>query len=326
MALVRTVAAAAVLVFGHSLAQASDAFSAQVSLSGLSYSVTSLDGVSTPTATFTPGYTDPNLYYGPIENRSSASVTGGYIVLPLEGGSDNLGNESAALSSASPFPSSASSITSGDGIGQVGTSPNQVSAGVHMDSANLGNLYSAVADTGAYQFLSYAGVSALPWLTNQDADVWQLTLSAHTSITVSATMDYSLMTDETALRAALDSFGGDPNTFGLAVMIYAGFEIYNPTAYSGVDQFVGYSAGVGPDAQGQPTSVDPASQALSISWSNDTDTAQTYVFDYATVAGLGLSVNSLAPSAIPEPGTWALMGLGLGLLGWGVRRQRRTCV
>jgi hypothetical protein len=30
------------------------------------------------------------------------------------------------------------------------------------------------------------------------------------------------------------------------------------------------------------------------------------------------------PPALPEPGTWALMGAGLALLGWRVRRRHAT--
>jgi hypothetical protein len=46
----------------------------------------------------------------------------------------------------------------------------------------------------------------------------------------------------------------------------------------------------------------------------------SFVVHYGSAPGLVLS--DFQAAAVPEPGTWGLMGLGLAVLGWRARRQR----
>jgi hypothetical protein len=46
----------------------------------------------------------------------------------------------------------------------------------------------------------------------------------------------------------------------------------------------------------------------------------SFVVHYGS--GPGLVLSDFQAAAVPEPGTWGLMGLGLAVLGWRARRQR----
>ena len=45
---------------------------------------------------------------------------------------------------------------------------------------------------------------------------------------------------------------------------------------------------------------------------------------FTSTDGSTVTVNAFAPSAVPEPATWGMMILGLGMVGWGLRRRARS--
>ena len=315
MRTMQCVATAAALVLGHGLASAADAVSVQASMSQMAYSLSSLNGgVSTPTVTFTQGTIDTssNIFQA---GSGSNSVAGGYVL--NTGGFDFPVAESVPLAAAGPFPGGSGNFVSSDGLGQASTGPNQVSASLTIDSAAIGNLYTAAAGTSAFQPVAFAGVTpAFFMLPDQANNVWEVTLSAHSSITLSAQFDYSITLDEATLRSALSSFGGKQDTFQLSTRAYSLIDVLDSETLSTQDLEVVDSLDLG-----GASSLGPVSQALSMEVRNDSDAAHTYYLSYAATASMLMSVEKDPTSVVPEPGTWALMGLGLGFLGWCARRR-----
>ena len=93
-------------------------------------------------------------------------------------------------------------------------------------------------------------------------------------------------------------------TLGCATNINSTCAVLIPFATNGVSASVAQAL----NTPAQDTNVIDAAPALNF----DTGTAPQYVFTRF----------SLAAQAVPEPGTWAMMLLGFGAIGWGMRRWR----
>ena len=49
--------------------------------------------------------------------------------------------------------------------------------------------------------------------------------------------------------------------------------------------------------------------------------AQVNSYGFESVANTGITATTTVPAAVPEPGTWAMMILGFGVIGYAIRRK-----
>lgn len=61
-------------------------------------------------------------------------------------------------------------------------------------------------------------------------------------------------------------------------------------------------------------------RSVTISWSQTDETVRLFSSDTNMVG----AVYRIDVQSVPEPSSWALTGVGLGLLGWTIRRNRRA--
>jgi hypothetical protein len=144
--------------------------------------------------------------------------------------------------------------------------------------------------------------------------------------------DYDLLNDST-LSARLSGFGfnTNPNVTGGAVN-----GTYNVVASGNLPQFGtldicfkdgGGTNNCGGGGNGGVFSGATASGSLSLNFASAVDsiTLSDFATRYQSIVGSnygnsGIGIGTEVP-AVPEPSTWALMLLGFGAVGWGLRRR-----
>ena len=154
------------------------------------------------------------------------------------------------------------------------------------------------------------------------------TLGAHSQLTLSGTLSFDKLLDvrELAQSSVLsETLGaGRQVHFASEAGIYLSLRDPSGTSYpsdaertaSFVQSLGGYF-NIDKTWVELPSSSDP--KIFSFTVTNDTDAAITRELGFTTLASMSLRVQ-----AIPEPSTWALMGLGLVGIASVVRRQRLT--
>jgi hypothetical protein len=167
------------------------------------------------------------------------------------------------------------------------------------------------------------------------ADYIQFTLSPHSQLDWSATMNYSFTLDAQLLADTLKLHATDTIHTGLqGVTVFYGtpspvgldeaqMEVLNALGYNGIEQTAEVMMEF--DAQGNWTTLIAPGQGqrqLSTTLYNPFDTEITYAMGILAGQEMLFYRNDVAAS-VPEPGTWALMSLGLvGWMGLGAARRR----
>lgn len=137
---------------------------------------------------------------------------------------------------------------------------------------------------------------------------WTFSLAPHTRITFS--MD---MTIEMALDPSLPAmeFGG--TTAAISLYYRQANGVWSAPIYDNVGGLIGTTSGgdYGPSFS--------TSRTAQVSWDNTGDTW----LDGQVVNTVGtIAQVTWGPPPVPEPASWAMLGIGVGLLGWGARRRR----
>lgn len=246
------------------------------------------------------------------------------------------------------LPTEGLSVTSADGYTQAGASANSLSTSFTVDPGVLNRAVLMDDGSSRVEVFSQAragtGIPSLSYEVDDDSGMvtavdgdtsWQpfdFTLSPHTAIVVHAQASASL-TLNTALGAwdILDT-GGNPayepligSGVQLALMLinpdFAMQPVYASTDafYADMDQayqltFDGVSANWTPD---DLASMTPTSRDLLIMLNNETNLEA-----HGTLLMTGMS-QFAATRAVPEPGSWAMMGLGLLALSIRSRQSNR---
>lgn len=285
------------------LAQAEPIVKTNVQVSQLSYSVAALEGFEAevaPTVSFTPfGSEAQGIDF--FEDGETPSA-----VVPLAG---------------APWPTTTGNFSSPNGATTVATGPDGFSVSTSLASTDL---------AGNFQRLEASQpqmVGANIGFMYQYEDGYKVTLSPHSQVTISGILDYTAEWDRSALIALgqasrPDLAGGFYTlTLGLGaewddvIPLFPSASLYEATTLVA-------------EASALDNSLETLSSgplAFSITIRNDLDVSGSGQWSWGAASVLSLSMDPLvteAPSGvIPEPGTWALMGLGLIAL-FGLRQRR----
>lgn len=129
-------------------------------------------------------------------------------------------------------------------------------------------------------------------------------------------------------------FGTGPQNIGWETVFVSG-----PTSFNKNSGFRPFTAAT--TAIGSAFSINGFLQSLDlpVGYVSGTTLAGTMTFAGATFASMGfqvgtyvystatdrvtITIGDVATPAVPEPSTWAMMALGLGMAGYGLRRHRR---
>lgn len=177
-------------------------------------------------------------------------------------------------------------------------------------------------DTGSDTYRTNVVVSSSSPFYRTD---WQLaaftSVVIHGTLTVQASADVAALSDHPMLTASGSTTLLQLSTdalFDLKLVpnwdsgnLQTSGSLSNNEAYSGGSIS---SAGVRFDS-----TLQSYTQDFDLVFTNNTSMAMSGYID----SSISLTSTLSHMTALPEPGTWALMGLGLGLLGWRVGRERR---
>jgi PEP-CTERM motif len=294
--------------------QAADLYSAQMAITGITYSVSTYGDVAGTTPTVTMGGAPLSAYFYQEYDYSQAG---------------------------------ASNAVSPDGTRQVQLASDAWSMSNSASQQDVAELWAAPFTPGIPgQGRLGVMVSTLPpeqfvLPSSEPSDYIQFTLSPYSQVAWSATMNFALTLDPQGMADTLKVHATDT----IRPMLHAGGVFYGTPVPVGLDDAqleevlntLGYNeiqesieVSLEFDAQGNWTMVGQPGQAqrqLSTTFYNPFDTEITYAMPI--FAGLemvfyrkDLAFNPSGP--VPEPGTWALMGLGLvGLTAVTRRRHAR---
>lgn len=230
------------------------------------------------------------------------------------------------------LPKTSTSITQGE-HGAVSTTPSSIHAQFDYSAQQL--LAEASKDLSHPDVAIFAMPNVNTNVYAQKSSLFQrpgpatFTLSAHTTLVLKgeATLKYTF--DGSSIPGALagtiyDQYDIGPNTAGAGVSIW-----FMPTGqnYDTVSPNASFSLGLGAPAAGIETggpSLQTAQkhQSFEIRLTNDSNKAMTGTFNLDLLADGSNYVLFRNSSVLPEPGTYALMGLGLVGIASASRRRR----
>ncbi|HIV72322.1 MAG TPA: PEP-CTERM sorting domain-containing protein [Candidatus Aquabacterium excrementipullorum] len=300
---------------GPQMAHAADLASATASITGLSYHLVDLD--------LNDGIT-PWVQFG--------SNT---YVLASAGGSNQ-------LSIGTPFDASlqTASVTGATASASVSTTGLQSSA--WLDGQSIQNLVVDTSSSNTSLYTSNAlattrygtlGADGLPVPGYKETN-W--TLSANTALVIDGIFTISVQVDGTQLAQGTLLQGAQAGgTYGLIVdaLANASFSIYADGVYGGANPLPALSDEAVLQAtaahlwnvNGSGLDNQSLTQSFTLQITNSLASTRTGLLTTSVATSTHALFTSPAfpPGApVPEPGTWALMGLGLGLMGWRVRATR----
>lgn len=274
---------------------------------------------------------------------------------PLTGRLDATGQsdvpDAAVQSSWSGFlPSQAMAVTSTDGYTSAQATPTGLATSFAVDGGALSKATPMEDGSGRSRFEVFSqastgrGIPSLPYVWDQSTDhvsaitpdtSWQpfdFTLSAHTEIVVHGHASAALSIQPEQGAWDVRNIGGDVQDEPLIgsgvqmALMLANPDFVMQPVYSSRQAFYAdmnksYSIvydGVSADwTFDDPTSMGPQDRDLVLTLRNDSDkTAQGTLL----LTGMSQFAAIQTGSTVPEPGTWALMGLGLLML-VGLRKQ-----
>jgi hypothetical protein len=326
--------AVAALVMTQSLVHAADAdtlFSASASLVGITYHLVDL----TPNDGQTPW----------LQINQGATGSGGQFGLLMANGREGAWQDGSSMWYAGAFPTTPVSIQSGDGITTAGATANSLDVGVGVTVSNwnrykvqrTGSLVdlsvSSRASTGdsasynrtgyLYGYLPGSVTGTIKVVVSDTGVSNNFTVSANTRVVVDSTFHYQYDPNLQALAAlsapaAVDAFASSTlmlswshplvdlngSVWNSWSDVDAAVRAANPTAHG--DGFLQLSSGGSIDQTISAALDNTTAKALQGSWALQLDVR-------------GSMSAGVAP--IPEPGTYALMGLGLFGLAWARRRH-----
>ncbi len=224
------------------------------------------------------------------------------------------------------------SAVSADGTRQVQMDASSWSMTSQVSDQDVANLWAHDPMPGAANAgrlgvqISSVPPELLVPLSSDPNDYLQVTLSPHSQLTWSATMDLSIALDPQLLADTLQSQATDTVHpalqmagvfYGNALPIGASDEqvaVLNAQGFDAINEGVAISLEF--DAQGRWTqdgTPGHTARELHLTLYNPFDTELTYGLDLFAAQELAFFRNNaqLDPTSVPEPGTWALMGLGL---------------
>jgi hypothetical protein len=307
-------------------AQAADPIAtSSFELSTLAYSLKSLDltGQSTPGFRFelVPGVTGPGTGTGTgTGTTGQLGFAAGAFSVPMTG-------EVKGLLTLAPgvLPTGQASQASANGLASYAATPDAIRGSVSVNAAQLAQeLASRPREEGLRVGAGIDSVIDQPW---------RIVLAPHTSITWSGHITQHVTVNELALRAQLAPYHDSQTSTD--VMLFSSVSLAMTDLDPGllaanpdpsVGSYLDASFSYDPAYIHTPQEL-PADQAIdlrpfSFTLVNTLNVAAGGTFYLSAVSGFGVAMSSNAP--VPEPATWALMGLGLAGLGWASRGRRPT--